>query len=96
MNDVYRPPVEQGEDAILLPEELMILNRLRELAAAGKEEVDAETLVLIDQHIHWSLDDPESLKRSAYFMTQDPFLKREIDQINREFAQTEGDGLEGY
>ena len=87
--------VEADEETLLLPEELRVLNRLRELAAAGKEEVDEATIALIDQHIHWEADDPEAMKRAAYFMTQDPFLKREIEQINREFSHADSDGLKG-
>jgi hypothetical protein len=87
---------EQLDPSKLTPDELMLLQRLQKLASEGCEEIDEETTAMAKRLLKWSWDDPASLERAAYFMAFDPFMRREIEAINREFAPAENDGLEDY
>jgi hypothetical protein len=78
---------------ILTPAEREILAELQALAAAGVEAIDEALLARIKSTIHWSFDDPESMKRAVVFAAHDPFLRREVEAINREFAVADRDGL---
>lgn len=89
-----RDDATDTERATLTPQEQMVLDKLRQLAAEGKEEVDADFIALADQYLKWSYDDPESLARAAAFMAQDPFQHREVRAINAELAAPETDGEE--
>jgi hypothetical protein len=81
---------------VLTPQERMVLERLQWLATEGKEEADPEVIALADRHIKWSLDDPDSLTRAAFFLAHAPFIQREIKAINAEFSAAEVDGMEDY
>ena len=80
----------------LTPDEQRLLRKLQQLAADGKQEIDAETAELAKLVLHWNWDDPASLERAAYFMAHDPFIHKEVEAINREFTCAEGDGLENF
>jgi len=77
-------------------EEQALLEELKRLAHAGCEEVPPELIARIKTTIHWSIDDPDSVERAMYFMEEDPFLRREVNLIQAEFAPAEMDGLEDY
>jgi hypothetical protein len=79
---------------VLTPDEQRLLAKLQQLAAERKDEIDAETAELAKKVLHWSWDDPASVERAAYFMAHDPFIRREVEAINREFACADSDGLE--
>ena len=84
---IPKTPTPNGDEPNpLTPEEQAILDKLQQLAATGVEEVDPELIEHINQTIKWSFDDPESIKRSLYFMARDPFHQREIKAINAELV----------
>lgn len=91
-----RLPGECVEPSILTPEELGILEELRQLAGQGAQEVPVELIARMERCLKWDYDDPASLKRAAYFAAHDPFLRREVATINAEFCVAESDGLEDY
>jgi hypothetical protein len=74
--------------SVLTPDEQRLLEKLQQLAAEGKEEVDPEVMALADQ-VRWNRDDPASLARAVYFMAHDPFLRREVAVFNAAFPATE-------
>ena len=51
---------------------------------------------LVGKHLQWSYADTVSIERAVAFMALDPFLRREVEAINADFADTLMDGLEEY
>jgi hypothetical protein len=82
----------------LSEQEQRLIKALRLLTAIlpdAADQVEYHLWGLVGQHMNWSYDDPESIRRTLPFAALDPYLKRESDAITAEFGCTEGDGLEG-
>lgn len=80
---------------ILSEAEIDLLHELQRLAAAGCAEVPEELEARIKQTITWSYSDPASIKRAVYFMAHDPFLQREVKDIEADFAAWDKQSAEG-
>ncbi|HKI38135.1 MAG TPA: hypothetical protein VKA46_40150 [Gemmataceae bacterium] len=72
------------------------LKLLRLLPPGEAQLLDQYALILAGRALKWSYDDAESLKVAAELMGRDPFLRREVEAINKEFACTDMDGLKDY
>ena len=94
-----QPPVSQQPPSTMTPQESRIIKALRllqQLESTCTDQVEEYLWTLVGKHLKWSYDDPPSIERSMEFMALDPFLRREIEEINAEFACTLKDGLEEY
>ena len=67
---------------------------MRQLPATAVQEVQDFVTFLAARHCGWIYGDSASLERAVELMASDPFLGREIDAVNEEFACAESDGLE--
>lgn len=87
------------EGGALTPQEERLIKALRllqQLEATTPEQVERFVWSLAARYLTWSYSDPASLTRAMAFAALDPFLRREVEAINVEFACTEADGLEDY
>jgi hypothetical protein len=91
-----RLPGEAAQPSILTVEELEILEELQHMFRQGVQDIPAELIERMERRLKWNHDDPASLRRAAYFATQDPYLRREAAAINTEFGVAQADGLEEY
>jgi hypothetical protein len=93
------PSTNNAEQVDLNPQEQRIIKTLRllsKLEPTTTEQVEEFIWSLVARYLTWSYSDPDSLARAQEFAALDPFLRREVEAINEEFACTEGDGLEDY
>ena len=67
---------------------------LEQLEPSLPGQVEEFVWSLVARHLKWSYSDPASLDRAMEFAALDPFLRREIEAINADFAAGESDGLE--
>jgi hypothetical protein len=72
------------------------LKALRLLPPSDAQLIDQYVLFRAASSLKWRYDDPQSLSTAMDLMARDPFLRKEMDAISREFKCTEGDGLEPY
>jgi hypothetical protein len=79
----------------LLNQELF-LRVMRQMPPQVAQLAVEYVMTLAGLSMKWSYDDPVSLARAAELMAYDPFMRREIDAINREFSVCDADGLEDY
>lgn len=71
-----------------------VVDLMRQLPPLVVQEVHDYVTFLAARHCGWSYGDGPSLEQAAERMASDPFLRREIDAVNEEFACAESDGLE--
>jgi hypothetical protein len=72
------------------------LKALRLLSPKDAQLIHQYVLVQASNSVKWSYDDPISLSIVMDLMANDPFLRKEMETINREFSCAESDGLEPY
>ena len=72
------------------------LKTLALLSPKDAQLVDQFILFRAGRSLKWSYDDPHSLSQAMDLMARDPFLRKEMEAINREFMCAEGDGLDPY
>ena len=84
--------------AALTPQEKRLVEALRllqPLEPTAADQVERFVWDIVARTLKWDYSDPASLDRAAAFAALDPFLRREVEAVNAEFAAAEGDGLEG-
>ncbi len=69
---------------------------LRRLPPPAIKEAEDFITFLAARSLAWDYADPSSVKAATDLMATDPFLRRESEAINKEFAITQSDGLEEY
>jgi hypothetical protein len=67
---------------------------LRELPPPALQLAVEYCLFLAGRSLQWSYDDPASLEKATEIMALDPFMRREMEAVNRDFAALEAGGLE--
>jgi hypothetical protein len=72
------------------------LKALRLLSPKDAHLIDQYVLMRASSSLKWSYDDPKSLAVAMDLMANDPFLRKEMEAINREFKCADSDGLEPY
>jgi hypothetical protein len=93
------PGVPQAGDLKLSAWEERLVRTLRllaEIEPSAPAQVEEFVWSLVARSLKWSYSDPASIARAVSFMQLDPFLKREVEAINEDFASALGDGLEDY
>ena len=81
-------------NSALSADEEKLVGLMRQLPPTAVQEVNDFVTFLAARHCGWSYGDSASLERAAELMASDPFLRREIDAVNKEFTCAESDGLE--
>jgi hypothetical protein len=88
-------PAAEGGEALTAREANLIkaLRLLQHLDATALDRAEEFVWSLVGRTLKWSYADPESLALAGAFAALDPFLRRESEAVDADFAGTEGDGL---
>ncbi len=84
-----------GADIELSTDEAF-LKALRLVSSKDAQLIHQYVLMRASSSLKWSYEDPKSLSIAMELMASDPFLRKEMKTINREFSCAESDGLEPY
>jgi len=79
-----------------LPTNKGFLRTLALLSPHDAPLVEQSVLFRAGRSLKWTFADRETLCQAMDLMARDPFLRKEMEAINREFICAEGDGLDPY
>jgi hypothetical protein len=87
------PEVDLNDQELRL---LQALRLLQEIEPHCLEKTEQFVWSLVAESLKWNYGDPDTLARAMKFAALDPFLRKEVERVESEFANAESDGLEDY